>query len=100
MPETAVDQNDGSISRKNDVRSFRQIGVVEPESETKSMQGFSEAAYRSDDGGATWRATYFQDPRFQNCNVTPNWETASCGQCFKGGETPFGVAICNTDPRL
>jgi hypothetical protein len=54
---------------------------------------------RSDDGGETWRATYFQDPRFQRCNVAPDWETASCGQCFKGGETPFGVAICNTDPN-
>jgi hypothetical protein len=28
----------------------------------------------------------------------PHWETASCGQCFKGDETPFRVAICNTDP--
>jgi photosystem II stability/assembly factor-like uncharacterized protein len=59
----------------------------------------SDTAYRSDDGGQTWRATYFQDPRFKNYNITPDWETASCGQCFKGGETPFGVAICNTDPN-
>ena len=25
----------------------------------------SDTVYRSDDGGETWRATYFQDPRFQ-----------------------------------
>ena len=59
----------------------------------------SDTVYRSDDGGETWRATYFQDPRFKDYNVAPDWETASCGQCFKGGETPFGVAICNTDPN-
>jgi photosystem II stability/assembly factor-like uncharacterized protein len=58
----------------------------------------SDTVYRSDDGGETWRATYFQDPRFKSYNVAPDWETASCGQCFKGGETPFGVAICNADP--
>ena len=57
----------------------------------------SDTVYRSDDGGQTWRATYFQDPRFKDYNVTPDWETASCGQSFKGGETPFGVAICNSD---
>jgi photosystem II stability/assembly factor-like uncharacterized protein len=59
----------------------------------------SDTVYRSDDGGETWRATYFQDPRFENYNVSPDWETASCGKSFKGGETPFGVAICNSDPE-
>lgn len=58
----------------------------------------SDTVYRSDDGGLTWRATYFQDPRFKDYNVAPDWETASCGQCFKGGETPFGAAICNSNP--
>lgn len=57
----------------------------------------SDTVYRTDDGGLTWRATYFQDPRFKDYNLAPDWETASTGQCFKGGETPFGVAICNTD---
>lgn len=60
---------------------------------------YSDTVYRSDDGGQNWRATYFQDPRFQDYNVAPDWETASCGQCFKGGETPFGVAICNSNPN-
>lgn len=59
----------------------------------------SDTVYRSDDGGETWRATYFQDPRFRQFNVAHDFVTASTGQCFKGGETPFGVAICNTDPN-
>lgn len=58
-----------------------------------------DTVYRSDDGGGTWRATYFQDPRFPRFNVAHEYVTASTGQCFKGGETPFGVAICNTDPN-
>jgi photosystem II stability/assembly factor-like uncharacterized protein len=57
-----------------------------------------DTVYRSDDGGETWRATYFQDPRFERYNVAPDYVTASTGQSFKGGETPFGAAICNTDP--
>jgi hypothetical protein len=55
--------------------------------------------YRGDDGGQTWRANYFQDSRFQSYNVALHGETASCGKCFKGGETPFGEAICNADPN-
>jgi photosystem II stability/assembly factor-like uncharacterized protein len=58
-----------------------------------------ETVYRSDDGGNNWRATYFQDPRFKQYNVAPNYVTASAGQSFKGGDTPFGAAICNTDPN-
>jgi photosystem II stability/assembly factor-like uncharacterized protein len=69
---------------------------------TNTSTGFHpphhDTVYRSDDGGQTWRATYFQDPRFQRYNVAPDYVTASTAQCFKGGETPFGVAICNTDP--
>ena len=59
----------------------------------------SDTVYRSDDGGDTWRATYFQDPRFDHFNVAHDYVTAATGKCFKGGETPFGVAICNTDPN-
>jgi photosystem II stability/assembly factor-like uncharacterized protein len=58
----------------------------------------SDTVYRSDDGGETWRATYFQDPRFKQFNVAHDYVTAATGQCFKGGETPFGVAICSADP--
>jgi len=58
-----------------------------------------DTVYRSDDGGETWRDTYFMDPRFERYNVAPNYVTASTGQSFKGGDVPFGVAICNTDPN-
>ena len=58
-----------------------------------------ETVYRSDDAGLTWRDTYFMDPRFERYNVAPNYVTASTGQSFKGGDAPFGVAICNTDPN-
>ncbi len=58
-----------------------------------------DTVYRSDDGGETWRDTYFMDPRFERYNVAPNYVTASTGQSFKGGDAPFGVAICNTDPN-
>ncbi len=57
-----------------------------------------DTVFRSDDGGGTWRDIYFMDPRFQRYNVEPDYVTASAGQSFKGGETPFGVAICNRDP--
>lgn len=70
---------------------------------TNTSTGFHpphhETVYRSDDGGGTWRATYFQDPRFKQYNVAPNYVTASAGQSFKGGDTPFDAAICNTDPN-
>ena len=57
-----------------------------------------ETVYRSDDGGRTWRDTFFIDPRFKEYNVAPNYSTASTGQSYKGGDTPFAVAICNSDP--
>jgi len=70
---------------------------------TNTSTGFHpphhETVYRSDDGGDTWRATFFQDPRFQEYNVAPNYVTASAGQSYKGGDTPFGAAICNSDPN-
>ena len=58
-----------------------------------------ETVYRSDDGGRTWRDTFFVDPRFKQYNVAPNYFTASTGQSYKGGDAPFGVAICNSDPN-
>ena len=58
-----------------------------------------ETVYRSDDGGRTWRDVYFMDPRFQRYNIAPNYVTASTGQSWKGGDAPFGVAICNSDPQ-
>ena len=58
-----------------------------------------ETVYRSDDGGQTWRDVYFMDPRFERYNIAPNYVTASVGQSLKGGDAPFGVAICNSDPE-
>lgn len=58
-----------------------------------------ETVYRSDDGGRTWRDTFFVDPRFKEYNVAPNYFTASTGQSYKGGDVPFAVALCNTDPE-
>jgi photosystem II stability/assembly factor-like uncharacterized protein len=70
---------------------------------TNTSTGFHpphhETVYRSDDGGDTWRATFFQDPRFKEYNVAPNYVTASAGQSYKGGDTPFGAALCNSDPN-
>jgi len=58
-----------------------------------------DTVYRSDDAGLTWRDTYFMDPRFERYNIAPNYVTASTGQSYKGGDAPFGVAICSTDPN-
>ncbi len=70
---------------------------------TNTSTGFSpphhDTVYRTDDGGATWRDVFFMDPRFKKYNVAPNYTTASTGQCFKGGDTPFAAAICNSDPE-
>jgi photosystem II stability/assembly factor-like uncharacterized protein len=69
---------------------------------TNTSTGFHpphhETVYRSADGGATWRAVYYQDPRFAQYNVAPNYVTVCTGQSLKGGNTPFGAAICNSDP--
>ena len=69
---------------------------------TNTSTGFHpphhETVYRSDDGGDTWRATYYQDPRFAQYNVAPNYVTVSTGQSLKGGDAPFAAAICNSDP--
>ena len=58
-----------------------------------------ETVYRSDDGGKTWRDVYFQDPRFERLQHCSELRDRLVGQSFKGGETPFGVAICNSDPE-
>ena len=69
---------------------------------TNTSTGFHpphhETVFRSDDGGQTWRDVYFMDPRFERYNIAPDYVTASTGQSWKGGDAPFGVAICNSDP--
>jgi photosystem II stability/assembly factor-like uncharacterized protein len=54
------------------------------------------AAFRSDDAGATWRATFFPDPRFQVCNAEPDFMTVTDGQFYQG--PALGAAIAATDP--
>ena len=53
-------------------------------------------AYRSDDGGDTWRATFFPDPRREPCNVAPDWYTATIRRSEPS--VPFSSAVCPTDP--
>jgi photosystem II stability/assembly factor-like uncharacterized protein len=54
------------------------------------------AAFRSDDAGKSWRATFFPDPRFNECNAEPDFMTQADGQFYQG--PAFGVAIAPTDP--
>lgn len=90
----------GAVAQYNDLLAThaRPLTVYALNTSTGFHPPHSDTVFRSDDGGDTWRATYFQDPRFERFNVAHDFVTASTGQCYKGGETPFGVAICNTDP--
>ncbi len=54
------------------------------------------AAFRSDDAGATWRATFFPDPRFEVCNVEADYVTRADGQYYQG--PVFGAAMAATNP--
>jgi photosystem II stability/assembly factor-like uncharacterized protein len=56
------------------------------------------AVYRSDDGGETWRATFYPDPRFKGYNVAPDYTTIGDGQYYQ--DIPDGVAICATNPDI
>lgn len=89
------------------IAQYRQVLTTDAEPHTvyvlNSSTGFHpphhETVYRSDDAGRNWRATYYQDPRFEQYNVAPNYMTVSAGQSLKGGDTPFGAAVCNSDPN-
>jgi photosystem II stability/assembly factor-like uncharacterized protein len=54
------------------------------------------AVYRTDDGGATWRPTFFPDPRWPGFNLEHNYTTTGVGQYFQA--VPAGAAICASDP--
>jgi photosystem II stability/assembly factor-like uncharacterized protein len=55
------------------------------------------AVFRSDDAGASWRATFYPDPRFPGCNVEPDYITEADGQFYQS--PAFGAAIAATDPE-
>ncbi len=55
------------------------------------------ATFRSDDAGAKWRATFFPDPRFQVCNVEPDYVTQADGQFYQG--PAYGAAIAANNPE-
>ncbi len=55
-------------------------------------------AYRSDDAGLHWRATFYPDPRFPGYNVAYDYTTATLNQSFPS--VPLGVAIAGTDPNV
>lgn len=54
------------------------------------------AVYRSDDGGASWRSTFFPDPRWPGFNLEHDYTIAGVGQYYQA--VPNGVAICAGDP--
>ncbi len=54
------------------------------------------AVWRSADGGKSWKATFYSDPRFKNYNVRYNWRTANLGRNYQSAG--FGAAICPNDP--
>ena len=91
----------GPISQYEQVLSTdaRPLTVYAMNTSTGFHPPHFDTVYRSDDAGETWRATYYMDPRFAAYNVAPDYVTAATGRTFKGGETPFGAAICNGDPE-
>ena len=54
--------------------------------------------YRTDDGGATWRAVLFSDPRFTRFNTDADRLTLGLGQRYQ--DVPFTMAICPTNPDV
>jgi len=56
------------------------------------------AAFRSDDAGKSWQATFFPDQRFKNLNVAHDYMTVPCGQFFQA--VPYGTAIAQNNPDI
>lgn len=56
------------------------------------------AVYRSDDGGDTFRPTFFPDPRFPGYNVEPDYTTVGDRQYYQS--IPENVAICASNPDI
>lgn len=56
------------------------------------------SCYRSDDAGRSWRSTFQADPRWQPCNVEPDYTVAVDGQFYQSA--PLGVASCPNNPDV
>jgi hypothetical protein len=54
------------------------------------------AAFRSDDAGRTWRATFYPDPRYPGCNVEKDFVTTTDGQFYQ--QPALGAAIDASNP--
>jgi photosystem II stability/assembly factor-like uncharacterized protein len=54
------------------------------------------SVYRSEDAGQSWHSVYQRDPRYQPCNVEPDYMVAADHQSTSG--RPLGVAINANNP--
>jgi photosystem II stability/assembly factor-like uncharacterized protein len=54
--------------------------------------------YRTDDGGQSWRAVLFSDPRFKEYNADDDWLTKGIGQRWQ--DVPETMAGCQADPDV
>ena len=54
--------------------------------------------YRTNDGGQSWRAVLFSDPRFKEYNADDDWLTKGIGQRWQ--DVPETMAGCQADPDV
>ncbi|HOW70694.1 MAG TPA: hypothetical protein PKY77_08840 [Phycisphaerae bacterium] len=78
--------------------SVRPLTVYALNANTGVIPPHQTAVYRSDDGGNTFRPTFFPDPRFPGYNVEPDYTTVGDRQYYQS--IPENVAICPTDPDI
>ena len=53
--------------------------------------------YRTDDGGGSWRATLFSDPRFKGYNAADDWLTKTFGQRWQDVPQTMAIAPGRSD---
>ena len=54
--------------------------------------------YRTDDGGADWRAVLFSDPRFKQYNAEDDYLTLAVGQRWQ--DPPYSMAVNSAQPDV
>ncbi|MGE0432067.1 MAG: WD40/YVTN/BNR-like repeat-containing protein [Planctomycetota bacterium] len=101
METTAFDRwSHGSISDYHHVRTT----PADPErvwawnANTGIPPPHHATAWRSDDSGKTWRATFFPDPRYPGCNLEPDFIVAGVKQYYQS--VPYAFTVCATDPDI